>query len=220
MTQTPQILPLLGRGRHRNPRKGACFMELASYLAGEKWSDAPRCTDPALAALARMVNDASSDAARPALARYVPAVVGIRDLPATFAGDLALLAAAHALRVAAASHQHALGVGVLRLLQDADRTSRQEVRARARAALRDVPDAERWANEFLTRLATRNRTSPARTLAEVAVQALATACVTDRDDRLRQLLEEAVDLAREAARAGQPPQLRVTDWEDKVRAAV
>jgi len=31
----PDMLPVLSRGKHRRPRKGACFMELASYLAGE-----------------------------------------------------------------------------------------------------------------------------------------------------------------------------------------
>ena len=49
----PQLLPVLSRGKHRNPRKGACFMELASFLAGERWSDHPACTHPLLAALAR-----------------------------------------------------------------------------------------------------------------------------------------------------------------------
>ena len=48
----------------RNPRKGACFMEYASYLAGEDWSDHPACTHPLLAAIARHVNDCTTDAAR------------------------------------------------------------------------------------------------------------------------------------------------------------
>ena len=42
-------VPVLSRGKHRNPRKGACFMEFASYLAGEPWSDHPACTHPLLA---------------------------------------------------------------------------------------------------------------------------------------------------------------------------
>ena len=42
----PDLVPILSRGKHRNPRKGACFMEMASYLAGERWSDHPRCTHP------------------------------------------------------------------------------------------------------------------------------------------------------------------------------
>jgi hypothetical protein len=62
------MLPMLGRGKHRNPKKGACFMELASFLAGERWSDHPSCTHPLVAMLARAVNDLTSDHARPRLA--------------------------------------------------------------------------------------------------------------------------------------------------------
>lgn len=42
----PQGVPVLSHGRHRNPKQGACFMEMASFLAGERWSDSPRCTHP------------------------------------------------------------------------------------------------------------------------------------------------------------------------------
>ena len=62
---TYDILPMLGRGKHRNPKKGACFMELASFLAGEKWSDHPACTHPLIAMLARAVNDLTADHSRP-----------------------------------------------------------------------------------------------------------------------------------------------------------
>ena len=31
----PDVMPILSPGRHRSPRRGACFMEFASYLAGE-----------------------------------------------------------------------------------------------------------------------------------------------------------------------------------------
>ena len=31
----PDVMPILSPGRHRSPRRGACFMELASYLAGD-----------------------------------------------------------------------------------------------------------------------------------------------------------------------------------------
>ena len=30
--QQPAVLPILSRGKHRSPRKGACFMEFASLL--------------------------------------------------------------------------------------------------------------------------------------------------------------------------------------------
>ncbi|MFV0427077.1 MAG: hypothetical protein ACK5KU_08585 [Beutenbergiaceae bacterium] len=219
--KSPDILPLLGRGRHRSPRSGACFMELASYLAGEKWSDAPRCTDPSLAALARMVNDATSDRARPGLAPLVPAVVGIRCLPDTFPGDLALLAAAHALPAVAMPHQHALGVGVLRLLDYPAATSQPELRTRALAALSDVPESDRWARRLLQQVGSRRRwRTPAHTMVEVAVQGLGAACAGDVDDRLRSLLTEAIGMAREQADAGMAPPLQVADWREKVRPAL
>jgi hypothetical protein len=71
----PGLLPTLARGKHRNPRKGACFMEFASLLAGERWSDSPACTHPLLAAVARHVNDFTADAARPRLAVLVPQAI-------------------------------------------------------------------------------------------------------------------------------------------------
>jgi hypothetical protein len=74
---TFDALPMLGRGKHRNPKKGACFMELASFLAGERWSDHPQCTHPLLAMLARAVNDLTSDEARPQLAPLIPSVIGL-----------------------------------------------------------------------------------------------------------------------------------------------
>lgn len=218
-TTTPDLLPMLARGRHRNPRRGACFMELASYLAGERWSDSPKCTDPTLAGLARMINDSTSDEGRPALAPLVPSVVGIRDLPSTFAGDLALLAVAHSMREAAASHQRALAVGTLRLLAIEGATSSAALRARARFALAEVPDATRWATGFLGRVAMPRRYSPANGLLEVSVHALATACIDDADDRLRALLTEAVEYARSVLDAGEPPELTVEDWQGRVRPA-
>ena len=39
--QLPALLPTLSPGKHRSPRKGACFMEFAALLAGERWSDHP-----------------------------------------------------------------------------------------------------------------------------------------------------------------------------------
>jgi hypothetical protein len=73
----PDMLPVLSRGKHRSPRKGACFMELASYLAGERWSDHPACTHSWLAAVARLVNDHTSDEGRPLLAELIPSVIGL-----------------------------------------------------------------------------------------------------------------------------------------------
>jgi hypothetical protein len=68
----------LARGRHRSPREGACVMELASMLAGEPFSDRPRCADPVLATYLRAFNDRLSHAQRQRLRPYAAAVVGTR----------------------------------------------------------------------------------------------------------------------------------------------
>ena len=70
MVRTPTAMPILATGRHRSPRHGACLMEYTSVLAGERFSDSPHCTDPVLAAVARAVNDYSSDASRQRIAPY------------------------------------------------------------------------------------------------------------------------------------------------------
>src|SRR5215210_6701410 len=105
MDTSPDLVPVLSRGKHRNPRKGACFMELASFLAGERWSDHPECTHPLLAALARDVNDCVSDDARHEIAPLVPDVIGLnlRDplIDALLAREVALTA----LPVASAERQ-------------------------------------------------------------------------------------------------------------------
>ena len=46
-------------------------MELASFLAGERWSDHPAYSRPLLAALARDVNDCTSDTSRQRLAELI-----------------------------------------------------------------------------------------------------------------------------------------------------
>src|SRR5699024_12599761 len=96
----PMMMPMLARGRHRNPRRGACFMELASYLAGEPWTDSPACTDESLAHLARLVNDLSTNEYRPRLSPRIPSVIGLRGLGAGFAGGMPLIAGVHALPTA------------------------------------------------------------------------------------------------------------------------
>jgi hypothetical protein len=66
----------LTRGRHKSPADGACVMELASMLAGERFSDHPRCVDPVIAAFLRAFNDRLSPARRQDLRPYAAAVVG------------------------------------------------------------------------------------------------------------------------------------------------
>jgi hypothetical protein len=70
----PDGLPELRCGAHLAPEDGACLMEYVSVLTGSRFSDHPACTDPVLATVARLVNDASTDAGRPLLAGFAPAL--------------------------------------------------------------------------------------------------------------------------------------------------
>ena len=72
-------LPALAHGRHFWSRRHGCFMEVASVLAGERWSDHPGCAHPVLAAAARSVNDLTSGPELHRLAPLVPLVVGTAD---------------------------------------------------------------------------------------------------------------------------------------------
>lgn len=68
----------LARGRHRSPADGACVMELASMLAGERFTDRPRCADPVVAAFLRAFNDRLDQRERQRLLPYAAMVVGTR----------------------------------------------------------------------------------------------------------------------------------------------
>ena len=97
--RAPSSLPQLGRGRHGGAEQGACLMEYVSVLSGERFTDAPRCTHPALSALARLVNDrTANDAARRRLARLAPDLIGTNraDPRVTEAVVVACLTAAEA----------------------------------------------------------------------------------------------------------------------------
>lgn len=75
--QRPAVtgLPRLDIGKHTGPEQGACLMEYVSVLAGQRFTDRPACTPGAVAVVARRVNDAVSDRARPRLALWAPELI-------------------------------------------------------------------------------------------------------------------------------------------------
>jgi len=81
MAFVPDGMPVLSRGKHRNPARGACFMEYTALLAGEPFSDAPRCVDRELAAVLRHANDTLSDADRPRLLPLLGRSIGLAVRP-------------------------------------------------------------------------------------------------------------------------------------------
>ena len=209
-TTLPDLVPVLSAGRHRNPRKGACFMEMASFLAGEKWSDHPACTHPLLASLARLVNDSLDDVDRSRLVTLIPDVVGLvgNDLDLDIA--IAARAAARALPVAPAMRQNVLAVGLLtaQRLASSRPGVRQLVDSLCAEAFEAAPDARAWAERYsrgavVTERTYRRQTAPHTVM--YAVDGLAVACVGDVPDRLVTLLEETVaDVAGRVKRAPAP----------------
>jgi hypothetical protein len=78
MTHASHQTVRLSQGKHRDPDHGACVMELASMLAGEPFSDRPRCVDPVIAAFLRTYNDGIDDRRRQDLYPLAAEAVGTR----------------------------------------------------------------------------------------------------------------------------------------------
>jgi len=199
----PDIVPILSPGRHRSPQRGACFMEFASYLAGERWSDHPACTHGTLAHLARMVNDRTSDSGRARLTPLIPTVVGLTSDDPLLDVMLAVRAASAALPIAGEERQRSQAVGVrvaLGVLAARDDETAAELREVAKAALRAAPAADAWAIQFIENVGSGRPGMSVRQCRDIvtgAVDGIARACVADPDDRLVALLTAAVsDTAR------------------------
>ena len=192
----PDGIPVLSRGRHRTPRRGACFMEFASVLAGERWSDHPSCTHPLLGQLARQVNDHTSDDGRQELTLLVPSVVTRRGNDQTWLTISVAVAAKVILEVPEA-RQRALSAGLLQAEQlCADNApDLADTRQEAQVALELVPGAVAW----VERLGVRRRIDPktfarrcAPTMVQCAVDGVVASGRPDTDRLLRALLEAGI----------------------------
>jgi hypothetical protein len=207
--EMPAVMPTLSRGKHRNPRKGACFMEFASYLAGEQWSDHPRCTHPLLAEAARLVNDHTSDAERGKLAPMIPSVIGLSSDDIRVDAAIALACAQAALPVASMDRQQALAVSILaseRLLDDVDDRPRGTISDESREALELAPKAFEWARDFVAMMGVSGRgfrRHAAPNTVSCAVRGIAHACVADPDRRMRDMLAGAIEATRRGCDAEQ-----------------
>jgi len=214
----PDVVPVLSRGRHRNPRKGACFMEMASFLAGERWSDHPACTHPLLAELARGVNDCTSDEARARLGTLIPSVIGLTGDDLHVDARIGMRAAITALPVSAAARQNVLAVSLLtcdRVLADIDGRAADDLLGETQEALARVPQAASWAQDFARRL----RVSPkgfrrhaAPSIVRHAVEGIAQSCVDDPDRMLFDLLSDTIEECRELMVTAPLASVEATRW--------
>jgi hypothetical protein len=199
-TNVPDGLPVLSRGKHRSARKGACFMEMASVLANEPWSDHPKCTHPLLAHLARLVNDYTSDDNRGELAVLIPSVVGLRGGDLAWMVDLTAAVALRALPDVPEPSQRALAAGLVRCEEVANTLEPGAVVASdaVRQALESVPSAVEWARQFTAGSTVSPKQFQKRSAPSVmtcAVRGLAATGAPDLDARLRNLLRTAITTA-------------------------
>ena len=189
-------------------------MEFASFLAGERWSDHPRCTDPTLAALARAVNDTIHDDRRGELVSDIPRVIGLRGDDSRLGLVIALRAATAALPVSSMDRQRALAVAILATLDVLSSVGLNDPRPRADAlrVLDEVVDAAAWAAGHLAIWQVRG-VDLVRHGCDAIVRAsaigIAQACVSDADDRLAAVLRAAIADAEDFL--GRPAALEPTE---------
>lgn len=73
----------LAKGEHDPPNGEfeACLLEAVSFVAGETWTDHPKCASPVISAFLRNWNDAMDDEDRQILAPLIPRLVGTAASP-------------------------------------------------------------------------------------------------------------------------------------------
>jgi hypothetical protein len=175
-------------------------MELASYLAGERWSDHPACTHSLLASVARLVNDHTSDEGRPRLAELIPSVIGLTGDDLHIDALIALRCTTIALPVAAADRQRVLAVSVLvceRTLAQLDGRPADSLSPDSEHVLGTVPDATHWARHFSSNLCPGSaafRRQAAPHIVRCAVDGAARVLIPEPDDMLRTMLVESIDV--------------------------
>lgn len=220
-SSAPQMIPVLSPGRHRRPDQGACFMEMASVLAGESWSDSPPCTHPLLARLARRVNDLTSDAGRVRLTPMIPSVIGLTSDDPRWDDEIALLTATLALPLAAPRDQPPLAAGLLvcealvAAREGRDRTA--PLRGSSRDALAAAPQAAVWARDFVAQLGgPGSRTHPGAAIVDFAAGAVV-AGRHQADAELFGLLVAVISLCRRLSQVA-PAAVGAADQRRRTRS--
>ncbi len=179
MVTGPDGMPVLSRGQHLDPHDGACVMETVSVLAGEPWSDRPRCTHPALSELARMVNDSCPAAAYPGLARLAPELIGTAAKDARITPALVLIC-----------------LGALRTHRLAHRPAARAHERWARRRLARASRTGRISRTWIAATESMYRTGPARHAMAGAVYTLGLPGRGSATERLLSLLGEAIAVCR------------------------
>jgi hypothetical protein len=194
----------LDAGGHSDPSSGHCVMEVVSYIAGEKFSDRPECACPAVAALARRLNDRLPDHERQRLLPYVVRIAGSKAsheiyeqrgfMAADFAVRIALPIALEAAgRPEWASEARAIPVISSRESAQSARKATLDLRRRADAAAADAVDAAAYAAAYAAADAAYAAAAAAAAAAADAAYAADAAAAADAARR-RRLNDEAFAL--------------------------
>ena len=169
----PEHVQILHPGVHLAAEDGVCLMESVSLIAGAPFSDTPRCTDPAVAVIAHLVNYAMTDTARSSLVVLAPRLATCRRTTGHGSSAIVVEAATtEALARAGADHRLELNL--------ADSQSRQ-------ARREGGPRIVRKLMEVMYR---RGRARHALARSVVHVDSLSP---TERDVALRALLESSIN---------------------------
>ena len=197
-------------------------MELASYLAGERWSDRPECTHAVLAALCREVNDHVSDEARNRLAILIPDVIGLRGDDPRIGALVCREAARVALPVGPVVRQGVSALSLLhseRVLNSAAGRPLSDLSPESARALAAVPVATEWARNFAGELGwpepDRFDDVAAPRIIDAAVSSIALA--PNADELLVGLLERAVAMCRELLCLPEARDAVPAGWADMCR---
>lgn len=84
----PDGLPTLSKDSHKPGDGKACVMEYVALLAGEEWTDTPKCTHPVLAHMAQLVNDKMADENRHLLVPLIGRLFGTSETDTTDGQDV------------------------------------------------------------------------------------------------------------------------------------
>ena len=217
---------VLRAGIHSSAVDGVSLMEAVSVVAGEPWSNSPRCTSPVIATYARGLNDWLSDIERQSLKAYIPRLIGTAKPNLEL--ERAFICADTAVRVFARLALAAAGIGVeaakLGALAPVDRESSELARSAASVAelaARSAVSRSEWSLTESMRSAAESARSAALSVASAGRSAAASsASAAESTARLSvRSAASAEAAARLAGKAAEPVRSAAFELLDRLIAA-
>jgi len=191
-------MELLDQGAHVDPRHGSNVLELASVLAGDRWSAKPESVHPALAVAADAVNDLLTDDRRRLLVPFAPWLLGTNSADPRIWPAVA----SACMRAATPSVPEP---GLSWLLADLDR---------AHAWIADIDSPRRRHRDLARR---RDRRWAMRASCSALAQVAASASPEDADSALCQALVDCINECRRlAGKEAVDPRLPLADCPQRL----